>query len=708
MTQVAIHKDFLKAIYNIPRSQQKKVMEFTEKFRRDPTQASINYEPIHDMKDSKVRTVRIGLDYRAIIIHPQKGDVYLLVWVDHHDEAMRWAKNKVFEINENTGAIQVLDIEYINERKVKDVGENQDNGYYLFDKYSDKQLKKIGVPALLFPSIRNLKTEHEIDEISKHLPEEAYEGLLSLAAGFSFDQTMQELEYAFDSHLIDTDDFEKALEHPDTKRRFATLSSTEELMDILDAPLEKWRVFLHPSQKKLVTGEYKGSTRVLGGAGTGKTVVAMHRAKFLAEKMCNNSSDKILFLTFTSNLAKVIDNHLDSIVKGETRNNIEVTTVHSWSKRLLNRYRIYFNTVNEDNIEMAWREAYTSEELGFDLSFYKEEWEEVVQQHGINNVNDYLRIPRVGRGTRVSRLQRSQIWKVLEHYRNYLDQHQIKEWIDVVRDARKVIEQTNSIFPYKAIIVDEAQDLHQEDYKLMRMIVPEGDNDLFIVGDAHQRIYKNKVVLSHCGINIRGIRSKKLRINYRTTEEIRRWAVSILNGEEFDDLDGELDNQNGYKSLLYGSVPEVRHFNSKEEELNFINDFINTAILEGVELSNICIVTRSKKLLQQVYEPMLKNDNIPFIYLNPNENAYGEGIRLGTIHRVKGLEFSHLIISSVNDGIVPPISILKRTNDEISKNNTLLREKSLLYVAATRARDYLLVTSYNKQSELLVNLKKII
>jgi len=703
VTQVAIHTDFLKAFYNIPRAQQKKVKEFTEKFRRDPTQASINYEPIHDMKDSKVRTVRIGIDYRAIIIHPQKGDVYLLVWVDHHDEAMRWAKNKLFEINEDTGAIQVIDVEYVNERIVKDTNGNREQGYYLFEKYTDKQLKKIGVPTLLLPSIRNLKTEHEIDEISKHLPDEAYEGLLSLAAGFSFDQTIQELNHLIVNHPIDTDDFEKALEHPDTKRRFATLSSTEELMEILDAPLEKWRVFLHPSQMKLVNGDYKGSTRVLGGAGTGKTVVAMHRAKFLAEQMCNNSSDKILFLTFTSNLAKVIDNHLDSIVKGEIRNKIEVTTVHSWSKKLLNQYRISFNTVNETNVEVAWREAYQYEELGLELSFYKEEWEEVIQQHGINSVKDYLRIPRIGRGTRVSRLQRSQIWKVLEAYRNYLDQHQIKEWVDVVRDARKVIEQTNGTFPYKSIIVDEAQDLHQEDFKLMRMIIPEGDNDLFIVGDAHQRIYKNRVVLSHCGINIRGTRSKKLKINYRTTEEIRSWAVSLLNGEEIDDLDGELDNQNGYISLLHGSVPEVRHFNSKEEELNFINDFINTAILEGVELSNICIVTRTKNLLQQVYEPMLRNDNIPYVYLNPNETAHGEGIRLGTIHRVKGLEFSHLIISSVNDGIVPPTSVLKRTNDEVSRNNALLREKSILYVAATRARDYLLVTSYDKQSDLLVD-----
>lgn len=712
MPKIAIGAEFLKAMSNIPKSEQKKVREFTEKFRKDPTQPSINYEQIHNVKDNKVRTVRIGLNYRAVVLHPTKGDVYILVWVDHHDEAMRWAQNKVFEINSETGALQIVDTQIIEKQEeakeksnVQAEQKEEKEVITLYDDFTDKQLQKIGVPKILLPSIRKLKNEGELEEIQEHIPDEAYEGLLSLAAGFSFEETLEELGREENEREFDTDDFEKALENPDTKRRFATVTSSEDLIEMLNAPLEKWRVFLHPTQKKIVEADYNGPVRVLGGAGTGKTVAAIHRAKHLVEKEYNNPSDKILFLTFTANLAKVIRNQLDTIVHDKHRDQITVTTVHSLANKILKKYDKDFQTVSSknvrDQVEEAWNIAVSTEELGFDESFYREEWEDVVQRNGVTTEKEYLRVKRIGRGTRISRLQRKQIWKVFEDYRNYLGRHNIKEWVDVVREARLTIEQNKLALPYKAAIVDEAQDLHPEDYKLIRTIIPEGKNDLFIVGDSHQRIYKNKVVLSHCNINVRGARSKRLKINYRTTEEIRKWAVSILEGHKFDDLDEGLDNQKGYKSLLHGLNPEIRHFASKEEELSYIQDVIKSAGANTDDLSKICIVTRSNYLLSNVYEPMFKQENIPYVILDPNDPQQKPGVRLATMHRVKGLEFSQMIIASVNEGIVPPKQAIEKAADEVSKNDILQREKSLLYVAATRARDYLIITSYGEKSKLL-------
>jgi mRNA-degrading endonuclease RelE of RelBE toxin-antitoxin system len=713
MPKIAIGAEFLKAMSNIPKSEQKKVREFTEKFRKDPTQSSINYESIQNVKDNKVRTVRIGLNYRAVVLHPPKGDVYILVWVDHHDEAMRWAQNKVFEINSETGALQIVDTQIVEKQEevtsksnAQVEQEDPKEEITLYDDYTDKQLQRIGVPKILLPSIRKLTTEQELEEIQEHLPDEAYEGLLSLAAGFTFEETLEELgKEETDHQEIDTDDFEKALENADTKRRFATVSSSEDLLEMLNAPLEKWRVFLHPTQKKIVEGNYKGPIRVLGGAGTGKTVAAIHRAKFIVENIYTNPSDKVLFLTFTSNLAKVIRNQLNTIIHEEHRDRVSVTTVHSFASKILRKFDKDFQTISSkgvrDQVEEAWDIAVSTEELGFDESFYRDEWEDVVQRNGVNTEREYLRVKRIGRGTRVSRVQRKQIWKVFEDYRSYLGRHNIKEWVDVVREARLAIEQNGQGLPYKAALVDEAQDLHPEDYKLIRTMIPEGENDLFIVGDSHQRIYKNKVVLSHCNINVRGARSKRLKINYRTTEEIRRWAVSILEGHKFDDLDEGLDNQRGYKSLLSGLNPELRHFTSKEEELKFIQDVIKSADINNEELSNICIVTRSNYLLTNVYESMFKQEGIPYVILDPNDPQQQPGVRLATMHRVKGLEFSRMIISSVNDGVIPPKQAIDKAADEVSKNDILQREKSLLYVAATRARDYLIVTSYGEKSELL-------
>jgi mRNA-degrading endonuclease RelE of RelBE toxin-antitoxin system len=703
--KVAISAEFLKAMSNIPKSEQKKVREFTEKFRNDPTQASINYEPIHGAKDKKVRTVRIGLDYRAVVIHPPKGDVYLLVWVDHHDEAIRWAKNKVFEINSETGALQIIDTEFI-EKKQEEIVPNEKteiNEPGLFDHLTDKQLQQLGVPKLLLPSVRLLKNDDELDEFKEHLPDEAYEGLLSIAAGFSFEETLQELGHD-QLQEVDTEDFLKALENPDTKRRFAAVESSEELMEMLNAPLEKWRVFLHPSQEKIAKGNYNGPVRVLGGAGTGKTVVAMHRAKYLLEHVYTKSTDKILFVTYTSNLAKAIKQQLHSIISERDRKRVDVTTVHSLATKLLRQFDSGFQTINKETskkVEEAWKMAVSMDELGFDESFYREEWEDVVQANGISTEREYLTVKRIGRGTRINRLQRKQIWKVFEDYRSFLNRHQIKEWVDIVREARLLVENGQLTLPYQSVIVDEAQDLHPEDYKFIRAIIPEGPNDIFIVGDAHQRIYKNKVVLSQCGINVRGARSKKLKINYRTTEQIRKWAISILSNESFDDLDGGIDDQKGYKSLLQGCHPEIVHFNTLEEELQFIQDFIQSAILKGVELANICIVARSNKLIESVYAPMLEKNNIQYKIIDPNIIDEGEGVRLATMHRVKGLEFSHVIIASVNEGIVPPKTLLNKMHDEVSRNDAILRERSLLYVAATRARDYLVVTSYGVRSSLL-------
>ncbi|GAB6553525.1 ATP-dependent helicase [Bacillus cereus] len=705
MPKVAISAEFLKAMSNIPKSEQKKVREFTEKFRDDPTRASINYEPIHDMRDKKVRTVRIGLDYRAVVIHPPKGDVYLLVWVDHHDEAMRWAKNKVFEVNSETGALQIVDTEFIIKRQEEVVHDEEVNGGEsgLFDDLSDKQLQKLGVPKLLLPSVRLLKDDDELDEFKEHLPDEAYEGLLSIAAGISFEETLQELGHD-QREEVDIDDFVKALENPDTKRRFAAIESSEELIEMLNAPLDKWRVFLHPSQEKVVKGKYNGPVRVLGGAGTGKTVVAMHRAKYLLEKVYTKSSNKVLFVTYTSNLAKTIKQQLGSIVSEQDRKRVDVMTVHSFATKLLRQFDSSFQTINKETgskVEEAWKISVSMDELGLEESFYREEWEEVVQTIGITTEREYLTAKRSGRGTRINRLQRKQIWKVFEDYRNFLNRHQIKEWVDIVREARLLLENGQLTLPYQAVIVDEAQDLHPEDYKFIRSIVPEKANDIFIVGDAHQRIYKNKVVLGQCGINVRGARSKKLKINYRTTEQIRKWSVSLLKDSKYDDLDGGLDEQKGYKSLLQGLNPEVICFKTHEEEMRFIRDFVNSAILKGVNLENICIVARTNRLLESVYTPMLEKDNIPSVIIDTNVTDQGEGVRLATMHRVKGLEFSHVIIAAVNENIVPPKLLLDKAYDEISKQDVIQRERSLLYVAATRARDYLLVTSYGESSSVL-------
>jgi superfamily I DNA/RNA helicase len=260
------------------------------------------------------------------------------------------------------------------------------------------------------------------------------------------------------------------------------------------------------------------------------------------------------------------------------------------------------------------------------------------------------------------------------------------------------LEQNDYVFPYRAIIVDETQDFHREELKLIRAIIPEGENDIFLVGDAHQRIYGQPVVLSRCGINIRG-RSKKLKINYRTTEEIGKLATSILTEIPIDDMDGQFDEMLGYKALLHGPEPKIQNFKTLSDEIEYLKSTIST-LLEDVEPRTICIVARKNTQIENDYIPALKDLGLPVVNLE-TEEINANAIRVGTMHRVKGLEFHHMILVGVNDGLLP----LEFEDVDLMDENYIIRERCLLHVAASRARDSLTITSYATPSKFLDKLK---
>src|SRR5262245_20734366 len=596
MPTVAIADDFLDAYARIPRSEQKRVREFTEKFKKDPTSTSINYEKIHDVKDPKVRTVRIGQKYRTIILHPDEGDVYVLVWVDNHDEAMTWAAGRVFDINPYSGSLQVINVVEAEKASPPKPGKKAKG---LFDDFDDDLLLSFAVPESLLPSVRAVTNKVVFQSLVPHLPSEAAEALTWLAEDIPVDE-VREMIAAQPKKQVDTNDLEKALEHPDSRRRFVTVNSEEVLASMLDAPLEKWRIFLHPTQERLVTKNFNGPARVLGGPGTGKTVVAMHRARHLAKTLCSDADDRILFTTYTGNLAQNVEQNLANLC-GEEAQRIEVVHLHAWAVRFMRQRGVEFSVGSAEEIDQCWQEAsLKTEELEFDIGFLKQEWEQVVQANGVEKRDDYLKAWRIGRASAIGRPQRDRIWSVFDAYAQGLRDRGKPEWLSVIRQTRRYLEKEKARLPYRAVIVDEAPDFHIEEWKLIRAIAPEGPNDLFLVGDAHQRIYGHKISLRNCGINIQG-RSSALRINYRTTEQIRAWAMSMLQGIEVDDLDGERRNEKGYKSLLSGPAPEVHSLSSKKEEMAFLGKMIK-GLLKDHKQEDICLVARSNKMLRDGYQ----------------------------------------------------------------------------------------------------------
>jgi AAA domain/UvrD-like helicase C-terminal domain len=695
MATVALGSDFLDAYARIPRAQQRKVRDFTEKFKANPKSPGINYEKIHDVRDDKVRTVRIDQKYRAVVLHPGQGDVYILAWVDNHDEAMAWARNRVFEINPVTGALQIINVSQAEQVVPPQSEKRKTSG--LLSKFDDALLLSFGLPAILLPAVRAVRTPDELLAVNKHLPAECAEALTWLAEGIPPEEIRAAVAQP-KKEKVDTGDLAAALAHPDTRRRFVTILSDKDLTAILDAPLEKWRVFLHPSQEKLVAKKFNGPAKVTGGAGTGKTVVAMHRAKHLASKVFPEKTERILFTTFTANLAQNVEQMLSTLCP-ECMDRLEVLHLHAWAVRFLRSLGLTVEIASHDTIEACWEEAVVeATDPSWDTGFFRLEWEQVVQANGIQTQDEYLRVLRTGRGRTVSRPQRARIWKVFEHYRHALAKRNQQEWLEVIQTARRHLEEKKAKLPYRAVVVDESQDFHNEEWKLIRALVPAGANDLFLVGDAHQRIYGRKVVLSRCGITIQG-RSSSLRINYRTTEQIRAWAVAMVEGMAVDDLDGEADEEKGYMSLLSGPKPECHRFASAEEEQEFLGNTLKE-LIKHRPAEEICLVARTTKIIKDDYQALLKSLGIEHLVLDKSKEGTGGGVRLATMHRVKGLEFPVMILAGMNSKVMP-LRIAAVESDPTARKEHEDRERSLLFVAATRARDQLIVTSWGTPSPFL-------
>ena len=698
--RVAIVDSFWEQSLLLPNQQRKKLTDFISRFRQEPTSSGFNYG-----------SVRLDQAYRCIVLAPDKGDVYCLLWVDHHDDAYRWARNNCVEINKTTGAIQIYNTEYIDapppvEPEVAARTEPtpshepaEDTPLFNLD---ETRLLKIGVPNPMLQTVMDLVSESQLQKLKGALPIEAFEALEFFAGGISWEDILK--EYGVDSsEPIDTEDFASAMERDTSKRRFHIIESDEELQKILAAPLEKWRVYLHPSQRKLVTNQWNGPVRVTGGAGTGKTVVAMHRAVWLVKNTLEENR-KVLFLTYNTNLAGDIAENLRKITTPEQFDQIEVINIDAWATRFLKSLNYTNRIVNDSQLADMWSDVIDScgpiPGKPLPASFFTEEWTRVILPKRINSRQEYLKVSRVGRGVALSRPQRAAIWEYFDEMRSKLQRKGWRTWQDAMLDAKDLIVDQKAHLPYQHVVVDESQDMGQEALQLIRSLVPESKNDLFLVGDGNQRIYPRRAVMSQCGINIIG-RGRKLKINYRTTEQIRRFATAFMAGQSVDDLDDNPETTNDYKSLTYGPEPELRGFKSVKEEVSWIAEKARQLTNTGQQLSDCCVLLRVK-WLRDNYAKELQNAGLNVVTLDAkNDNRSIEGIRIANMHRIKGLEFRHVFLASMKEGTIPFKKAVEGSEDPTELRDYELGERALIHVASSRAIETLHVTWSGEPSSYL-------
>jgi hypothetical protein len=727
---VALSNDFFKAFGRLPEKARGKVATFISKFRDNPRSPGLNYERIEGGKDPFIRSIRVDQDIRCIVRAPDEGDTYVLLWIDKHDDAYQWARRRTCHVNRVSGALQVVDVEAA-ELAVGDAiaaavsealahntppaptpsapepattAQAPARGESLFARVGDDQLMLLGVPEALLPAVRAVSSEEALSRLLEWVPQDCVDGLILLADGKAIEAVIEELERQRPA-AIDPTDVAAALETPESKAEFLVITDDDVLEAMLSAPLERWRVFLHPSQRRLVERQWSGAVRVLGGAGTGKTVVAMHRARWLAKELINaGTPGRVLFTTYTRNLATDIRANLTKICSPEQLQRIEVISLDRWVMTFLKGQGLQVRVFNEEGRDSCWSLAMDVADtaLGLDERFYREEWKDVVLAQGCRSRDEYLMARRVGRGTRLNRQQRSQIWPVFDAVRAEFRQRGLWEPEEAKQIAADLLNRSDQPPLYAAVVVDEAQDLDLASFALLRALVGEPRaNDLFIVGDPHQRIYGKPVVLSRCGIEIRG-RARKLRINYRTTEETRAWATAVLHGVNFDDLDGGSDPASDYRSLLHGDKPLVRGFEDPAEEQRFLVQTLRQLREEQQSLGATCITARTKRAVEKL-ESLLKAEGFATRVIDADESddPSDPALRLATMHRVKGLEFDQVFLPGLNADQLPLRRILNGCPDELSKALFEQQERSLLHVAATRAKNRVVVSYSGKPSPFI-------
>lgn len=687
---------FLNLLFKLPKDVQKDFLTFKSKFRECSTSAGLHLEVVQGAKDSSLRSARIGRDYRAIL-SADKNDVFTILYIDHHDDAYHWAENKKCVWNDVSQSYQIISTQNVIEESSVQVSKpavvETNNVDYLPkaptpDNISDEQLQQIGVPVELIQTVRTIRTWTDLERAEKTLPDDAYEHLIDFCDGGNLELIIVGVregcvEEGGDKLLSDNN-----------RRHFIEITDAD-LESIFDQGFEQWQLFLHPSQRKIVKSNYKGTVKVSGSAGTGKTVAALHRLKFLCEK----ADSQVLFTTFTTTLC---DNLKSLVAKmGVPEGRFTLTNIDKLLNGLAAKYNLgktdYHNTLPE------WKDVVESEVTEFEPAFLKAEYEDVILYNDNQTFEEYVRQPRIGRSRSLTRKQRVEVWKLVEKYKAIKNSKGFADRYELFNVVTKYLVD-NGIHPFTNVIADEIQDFSNPELRFLRALVQEGPNDLFFAGDPYQKVYSGKKLnFGAAGINIRGSKSKKLKVNYRTTEEIKRRAVSIIKGVPFEDFDGGEENTIGYVSLVHGKQPVYEMADSSELEGKKVIDWLEELTNSEYSLSDICIAAPNNNALRSIKD-LLHRRSLPVIDYTGSGNKCEGGVSLCTFHSIKGLEFKAVILMGVNENNVPSKVTTNypfNTMDPVQQKDYLLQMRSLLYVAITRAREQAFITGSGEKSGLL-------
>lgn len=677
---------FTAAFNRLSGPDQKAVKASVFDLQMDPTGNGLQLHRIDKSKDPNFWSARVNRDVR-LIVH-KTGSSMLVAYVDHHDDAYAWAERRRIEAHPRTGAVQIVEVR----ERVEQIAPTDSFDFVypaeaasepvadpaLFASLDDEALLSVGVPQDWLADVRSA-TEDHFFALAEHLPAEASEALLEYAATGALPKPI--------ANTPEADPFS----HPDALRRIRPIADQEELEQALAYPWEKWGVFLHPSQRDLTDRTYGGPARVAGSAGTGKTIVAIHRAVRLARE---NPEARILLASFSQPLADSMAKKL-LVLAPETGGIVPRITTASFrgiADQLYQlehgvRPRIANDTLLRDRLSQAARDT---DLKGFSDRFLLSEWTNVIDAWGIATFEDYATVQRMGRKSRLGPNQRERLWPVFEAVRTALAAERYTTWAQVFTELADLFA-SKPKKPFDHIIIDEAQDLAPAELRFFAAIAPDGNDALFLAGDMGQRIFQHPYSWASLGVDVRG-RSYTLKVCYRTSQQIRRAADNLL-PRVLRDVDGIEDERKGIVSVFDGPAPVVETFASERDEADTVRATIADWLSQGIEGDEIGIFVRTPELVERARSA-----------LPDTEGA--ESVVTAPMHLAKGLEFRAVAVMACDEGVLPLDARVADAADEAELDEIFETERRLLYVACTRAREHLLLTGVVPASEYVADFKR--
>lgn len=641
-------------------------------------------------------TARVSQDIR-IVLH-KDGDRTLLAWVGHHDDAYRWAERRRLVPHERTGAMQfvvVVETEQKSgsiysyalegaERPSLTIEGASGAGMvtarhheraiptHPFAALTDDQLLDVGVPREWLDPVRTADLT-SVEELFDLLPDEAAEALLDFATGGQLQ------EHVATRAEPGSDPFA----HPDALRRFRAVEGLEELRAALDAPFAQWAVFLHPTQRASVTRNWKGPARVSGSAGTGKTIVALHRAVHIA----GQADARVLLTTFSRPLASSLADKAALMTKASPKIG-ERLTVRAVDQAA---HEIYARAFGQPNLATASQvgsaiKAAVDSGLGggHSSTFLLEEWDELVDAWGLHDLESYTEVPRIGRRTRLGLKQRENAWEVFGFVRKRLASRSVVTAADLYGRLTRWVDEGGRL-PFTHIVVDEAQDLSVAQARFLSAVGRAGKADaLFFTGDLGQRIFHLPFSWAKLGLDVRG-RAQVLKVCYRTSHQIRRTADRLL-APEITDQDGIEEGRRGAVSVFDGPDPSIQLFDEPKAETIGVSTWLRAKLADGISENEIAILVRGQDQLARG---------------RAAAKAAGADLRVIPMHDAKGLEFRAVAVIALDEDVLPNPDRLSNIGDVADLEATQDAERHLLYVAATRARDHLMLSGVSPGSEFL-------